>query len=73
MLNNRLPTVTTDPNELEAQAKKHLGVRSFNYVAGGAGEKATMDANRLAFRQWKVSKIGPSRFCISFVYIQSSS
>ena len=49
-----LPRVTTDPNRLEAQAKENLGVRSFNYVAGGAGERATMDANRLAFRQWKV-------------------
>ena len=55
LLENRLPIVTTDPNQLEEQARKHLGVRSFNYVAGGAGEKATMDANRLAFRQWKVS------------------
>ncbi len=55
LLNNRLPTVTTDPNKLEDQARTHLGARSFNYVAGGAGEKATMDANRLAFRQWKVS------------------
>ena len=45
--------MTTDPNKLEEQAKQYLGVRSFNYVAGGAGEKATMDANRLAFRQWK--------------------
>lgn len=54
MLKNRKPIVTTDPNKLEEQAKEHLGVRDFNYVAGGAGEKATMDANRLAFRQWKV-------------------
>lgn len=54
LLNNRLPMVTTDPNKLEEQAKKYMGVRSFNYVAGGAGERATMDANRLAFRQWKV-------------------
>ena len=51
---NRFPNVTTDPNKLEEQAKHHLGVRSYNYVAGGAGERATMDANRLAFRQWKV-------------------
>ncbi|RDH30423.1 FMN-dependent alpha-hydroxy acid dehydrogenase [Aspergillus welwitschiae] len=49
-----LPNVTTDPRLLEKQAKKALGARSFNYVAGGAGEKATMDSNRLAFRQWKL-------------------
>lgn len=49
-----LPNVTTDPRLLEEQARKALGARSFNYIAGGAGEKATMDSNRLAFRQWKV-------------------
>lgn len=48
------PGVTTDPRLLEEQARKTLGIRSFNYVAGGAGEKATMDSNRLAFRQWKM-------------------
>ncbi|KAJ5607641.1 hypothetical protein N7537_004260 [Penicillium hordei] len=49
-----LPGVTTDPRKLEEQARESLGVRAFNYVAGGAGEKATMDSNRLAFRQWKL-------------------
>lgn len=49
-----LPSVTTDPRLLEEQARKALGARSFNYVSGGAGEKATMASNRLAFRQWKV-------------------
>ncbi|KAL4870391.1 hypothetical protein BDV12DRAFT_165886 [Aspergillus spectabilis] len=48
------PNVTTDPRLLEEQAKKTLSERSYNYVAGGAGEKATMDSNRLAFRQWKL-------------------
>jgi hypothetical protein len=54
MLNQQLPLVTTDPNKLEAQAKSILKPTAFNYVAGGAGERATMDANRLAFRQWKM-------------------
>ena len=54
LLEQRLPTVTTDPNKLEEQAKKFLGVKSYNYVAGAAGERSTLDANRLAFRQWKV-------------------
>ncbi|TAQ89795.1 hypothetical protein B7494_g1905 [Chlorociboria aeruginascens] len=54
MLGSKFPTVTTDPNKLEAQAKEHLKPTAFNYVAGGAGERATMDANRLAFRQWKM-------------------
>lgn len=51
---NRLPRVTTDPNKLEQEARKHLKDTAYNYVAGGAGERATMDANRLAFRQWKL-------------------
>lgn len=53
-LENVIPTVTTDARNLEDQARKALGSRAFNYVAGGAGEKATMDSNRLAFRQWKL-------------------
>jgi lactate 2-monooxygenase len=54
MFYQRLPTVTTDPNKLEDQARSILKPTAFNYVAGGAGERATMDANRLAFRQWKM-------------------
>lgn len=54
MFYHKLPTVTTDPNHLEEQAKSKLASTAYNYVAGGAGEKATMDANRLAFRQWKM-------------------
>ncbi|KFY70006.1 hypothetical protein V498_10400, partial [Pseudogymnoascus sp. VKM F-4517 (FW-2822)] len=52
ILHGRKPTVTTDPNKLEAQARAALPLRSYNYVAGGAGERATMDANRQAFRRW---------------------
>jgi lactate 2-monooxygenase len=54
MLFQRYPLVTTDSNKLEHQAKKALKPEAFNYVAGGAGEQSTMDANRLAFRQWKL-------------------
>ncbi|KAF6813958.1 FMN-dependent dehydrogenase [Colletotrichum sojae] len=50
----QLPTVTTDPNGLQEQAKKAMGKDAFGYVFGGAGELSTMDANRLAFRQWKI-------------------
>lgn len=46
--------VTTDPRKLEEQARQMMDARAFNYIAGGAGEKATMDSNRLAFRQWKL-------------------
>lgn len=54
MLHGIMPLVTTDPNKLEYAAKEKLTPASYNYVAGGAGERATMDANRLAFRQWKM-------------------
>ena len=54
MLHGKLPLVTTDSNKLEEQARSKLSLESYNYVAGGAGERATMDANRLAFRQWKM-------------------
>lgn len=53
-LHSRIPAVTMNPAKLEAQARQHLGEGPFNYVAGGAGEGSTMDANRLAFRQWKI-------------------
>ncbi|KAL4746700.1 hypothetical protein BDW72DRAFT_184465 [Aspergillus terricola var. indicus] len=48
------PNVSTDARLLEKQARKALSDIAYNYVAGGAGEKATMDSNRLAFRQWKL-------------------
>ncbi|KAK4943625.1 hypothetical protein LTR66_014592 [Elasticomyces elasticus] len=54
MFKNIMPTVTTDPNKLEEQAKQCMSKKGYNYVGGGAGERATMDANRLAFRQWKL-------------------
>ena len=58
MMYNIKPTITQDSNKLEAQAKESMSDKSWSYVAGGAGERATMDANRLAFRQWKVCFIG---------------
>lgn len=55
VIHNIKPTITKDPNKLEEQAKNHMSATSYSYVAGAAGERATLDANRLAFRQWKVS------------------
>lgn len=54
MFLNKQVTVTTDPNKLEAQAKAAMNDKAYCYIGGGAGERATIDANRLAFRQWKV-------------------
>ncbi|KAJ4194761.1 hypothetical protein NW759_016477 [Fusarium solani] len=51
---NVLLTVTTDPAKLEEQAKEHMSSRSYRFVAGAAGERATLEANRLAFRQWRL-------------------
>jgi len=54
IIGGKKPVVTTDPNKLEQAAKRAMAPEAFNYVFGGAGEQATMDANRLAFRQWKL-------------------
>jgi isopentenyl diphosphate isomerase/L-lactate dehydrogenase-like FMN-dependent dehydrogenase len=54
IIGGQKPIVTTDPNKLEQAAKKVMTPEAFNYVFGGAGEQATMHANRLAFRQWKL-------------------
>ncbi|EED15370.1 FMN dependent dehydrogenase, putative [Talaromyces stipitatus ATCC 10500] len=54
MFSSGRPVITTDPRLLEEQARKTMSLQSFGYIAGGAGEKATMDSNRLAFRQWKL-------------------
>ena len=54
MLMGQLPEVTTNPNRLEQQAEKVMQKKGFDYIRGGAGEGATMDANRLAFRRWKI-------------------
>ncbi len=54
LLSNTFPVVTTSSKLLEEQARKTMTPKAFNYVYGGAGEGATMDANRLAFRQWKL-------------------
>ncbi|PHH73650.1 hypothetical protein CDD80_3655 [Ophiocordyceps camponoti-rufipedis] len=50
----KLPIVPTDPNKLEETARKAMTVKGFNYIRGSAGEGATMDADRLGFRQWKI-------------------
>lgn len=54
IMSGKKPIVTTDPNKLEQAAKEAMTPEAFNYVFGGAGEQATMHANRLAFRQWKL-------------------
>ena len=47
------PTVPTDFGELERRAMTAMSPRAWAYVAGGAGEGATMRANRAAFDRWR--------------------
>ena len=39
---------------LEAQARAALPVERFDYLSGGAGSEATMQANLEAFRRWRI-------------------
>ncbi|TID16882.1 L-lactate dehydrogenase (cytochrome) [Venturia nashicola] len=49
-----VPVVTTDPNKLEAQAKSKMTAKAFGFLACGSGEGATLEANRLAFKQYRI-------------------
>jgi lactate 2-monooxygenase len=44
--------VPTDPTELERAARRAMSRDAWAYVAGGAGDGATMRANRAAFDRW---------------------
>jgi len=48
------PKVPTNFTELEAKARTVMSERAWAYVYGGAGEGATMDANRAAFDRWQI-------------------
>lgn len=50
----RTPKITLDPVELERAASKALSTKAFNYLAGGAGTEATMEANLSAFRRYHI-------------------
>lgn len=54
MFENSLPAITTDPNKLEQQVKEYMNKGPFGFIAGACGERATLKANRLAFRQWRL-------------------
>jgi isopentenyl diphosphate isomerase/L-lactate dehydrogenase-like FMN-dependent dehydrogenase len=51
----RRPTVPADAAELEARARAAMSATAWAYVAGGAGEGATMRANREAFDHWRIT------------------
>ncbi|KOS16679.1 putative lactate 2-monooxygenase [Escovopsis weberi] len=48
------PVVTADPNALQQQAEKMMNRAGYDYIRGGTGEGASLDANRRAFRQWQL-------------------
>jgi isopentenyl diphosphate isomerase/L-lactate dehydrogenase-like FMN-dependent dehydrogenase len=50
----RRPRIPTDPTGLERAARRAMSGDSWAYVAGGAGDGATMRANRAAFDRWQL-------------------
>jgi lactate 2-monooxygenase len=50
----RRPRVPTDFRELERAARRAMSGDAWAYVAGGAGDGATMRANRAAFDRWQL-------------------
>jgi isopentenyl diphosphate isomerase/L-lactate dehydrogenase-like FMN-dependent dehydrogenase len=50
----RRPAIPTDFAELERRAATAMAPRAWAYVAGGAGEGATMRANRAAFERHQI-------------------
>lgn len=48
------PTVPTATGELQRRAERVMSPRARAYVAGGAGDGATVRANREAFDRWRV-------------------
>ena len=39
---------------LEQEARKKMSEQAFAYIAGGAGNESTMNANQAAFEKWKI-------------------
>lgn len=39
---------------LESEARQCMSEKAYAYIAGGAGNESTMEANRKAFEQWKI-------------------
>lgn len=50
----RHPVVPTTWAELDRRARRRLPPTAYGYVAGGAGSESTMDADRAAFRRWRL-------------------
>jgi len=48
------PRIPTNFTDLEARAQRRMSGEAWAYVYGGAGEGATMAANRSAFDRWQI-------------------
>ncbi|HMB89654.1 MAG TPA: alpha-hydroxy-acid oxidizing protein, partial [Rhodothermales bacterium] len=48
------PATPVSYEALKAKAKEVLTPEAYGYLAGGAGSEDTMDANRAAFRRWRI-------------------
>ena len=48
------PATPVSYEALKAKAKEVLTPEAYSYLAGGAGSEDTMDANRAAFRRWRI-------------------
>jgi lactate 2-monooxygenase len=53
-IHGRRPSVPTDFASLERAARRRARAHGWAYVAGGAGEGATMRANREALERWRI-------------------
>ncbi|MCF3938123.1 alpha-hydroxy-acid oxidizing protein [Gordonia tangerina] len=53
-IHGRRPRVPTDHAELERRAQRVMSKRAWAYIAGGAGEGATMTGNRAALDRWAI-------------------
>jgi lactate 2-monooxygenase len=48
------PRVPLDAEELETAASRAMSKEAFAYVAAGAGNEDTVEANRAGFRRWRI-------------------
>lgn len=53
-LAGRVPRVPTDYRRLKKRARAAMSAEAFAYAEGGAGLEGTMEANRDAFRRWRI-------------------
>jgi lactate 2-monooxygenase len=50
----KVPEFPITYRQLERRAKKLLSAGAYGYVAGGAGDESTVQANRRAFERWRI-------------------